>query len=464
MNARRSLAFLVLTLFMGAALAGCLGGPPKQEELKQAEIPKELNQREVQKKFEELAAKIPSNYSFPLQKLNGRKVVYVNGSIDASAAASIAGAESSGTDVNRMYIMKDIKDLIPEGQAVEITATLSWDGDPGKAANIYLAVDMPGWKVDRDYNKSNPGEWDWNRAVKKQIVNTVGAPGVKHQIGVKVENAKILPGQTIDYSIRLELKYVSNVLTPYYVYGLEVPQGASALLFHSVKAGGPEHIKAEFAVVDPDDNLAYYTKYDDINIPTETVLVPVKKPGEYLFYAYYMHGGFLEVKSDVPVPNNVVRLLTPKWDEVSLFTDQLKPGAAPHKFGTTVLGVVNLGTVESPVSQEGDRRVFTLKGPTFPLDVVGYATSEGTLAGDVYIDISTSKGVVYEYFRTLRYDSSDQGSVGFSEDYYDPLAPYCDACIIHMVKENILKGDYTMSVVINGFTGEIGYMTLTYKR
>ncbi|MBI4393398.1 MAG: hypothetical protein HY556_06345 [Euryarchaeota archaeon] len=456
MKSRRAVVVGVLAVFLVGTLSGCLGGPPSQEVQKQADIPKELNQREVQKKFEELAAKIPSNFSFPLQKLNTHKRTYINGTIDTSAMSAVAGTESSGTDVNRLYIWKDIKDLIPDGQPVEITAGLAWQGDPGKSATLHLAIEVPGTKVDRDYNKSNPGDWDWNLVVKKLVVDTVGAAGQNHRIGVKVENAKILPGQTLQYSIRLEMKYQPNVLTPYYLYALDVPQGASSLLFHSVKAGGPEHIKAEFVVLDPEDNLVYYTKYDDINIPTETVLVPIKKPGEYLFYAYYMQGGFLEVKADVPVPNNIARAIVPKWEKTMVFDGSPKPGMAPHKFGA------DGGTIDNPVVQEGDKRVFSLK--SFPLDVVGYASKEGTFAGDVYIKMSTSKGLVYEYYRTLRYDASEETSIGFSEDYYDPTGPYCDACFIHMVKENIIKGDYTMSVVVDGFNGEIGYMALNYKR
>lgn len=448
-------ASLMALLLLGSALSGCFGGPPPQaattENLDAEEISQEAEQR-----FEELTQVIPSNYTFPGQELLEPVTIWLNDTIDSTANAAIENpADDGGFQFQTLLKTTDFSAQIPVGQAVEVHVTLYWSGNPGQSVDLDIYTDLPGAKG--AYDPSQGQEMNWNRPVKRHVVNTVGVANQPHLIGVEVTNGRIAPGQTVPYTLQVQFDYAKDVLTPYHPWAFTVPEGATGIVLKSVKITGDEHIRSDFAIISPQDELVAYQEYDDIAIPTESVFIPLRQPGEYIFYAYSMVGGFLSLKADAPVPARQARFL-PLVDEVTVdFNQPLAPGIVGHNLVLGGTGTALDGTpVETPPAVGRTANTFTVD-QTFPLRVEGVFTEDQqAIAGDVQLIISNERGVVWNGVRSLRADlGGEQGSVGWSGDH----APW-----VHVDNSLLGKGTYTVEVTVDGYTGQLGHRLVTYQR
>lgn len=439
----RTAPVLVLALAL-PALAGCLGGsappPPETSNLDAAEITDEAQQQ-----FEELTQVIPSNYTFPGQELLESAVVWLNDTVDATANGAIEGpADDGGMNFQTVLKTTDFSAQVPPRQATEIHITLSWFGNPGQSADLDIYTDLPG--VTGAYDPSQGQEMNWNRPVKRLVVNTVGVENRPHLIGVQVTNGRIAPGQSVPYTLQIQFDYTKDVLTPHHPYAFTLPEGATGVVLRSAKVTGDEHLQAEFVIISPQDELVSYQLYDDIAIPTESVFIPLRQPGEYIFYAYRMVGGFLTLKADAPVPLREARVL-PLTEEVTM--DPIQP-VMPGVVGHSIVP----GTVETPSQAGGRAATFTVE-KAFPLRVEGVFGEGQSLAGDVELVIGNEKGVVWKGVRSLRADFGEQGSVGWTGDHPPFVA----------VDHSLLgKGSYYVDVTVNGYNGQLGHKVVTYER
>jgi hypothetical protein len=445
---------LVAMLLVLTAAAGCLGGA-KPEELKSENLqPKEIT-KEARDRFEELTQVIPSNYTFPGQAVLEPVFSWFNDTIDTQADTAL---ESPGDDggMNFTTFLKtiDVSKEVPVGQPVEIHITLFWSGNPGQSADLDIFTDLPGAHGARDPGTGQ--EMNWNIPVKRIVVDTIGVAGANHLIGVQATNGRILPGQAVPFSVQMEFRYARDVLTPYHPWAFTVPEGATGVVLHSEKITGDEHIQAAFSVIGPADDLVAYTEYDDIAIPTESVFIPLRQPGEYIFYAYYMVGGFLSIKADAPVPSRDVRTLPLVEESAVDFSNPLSPGLAEHNltFNTGTGAPIDGQSVATPYQEGSNAGTFTVES-TFPLRIHGFFAGSPALSGDAEVRIRNEQGIVYDAVRSLRADLGDQGSVGWTGDY----GPF-----VVVDYSKLGKGSYDVSVVSDAYTGQIGHTILSYER
>jgi predicted small lipoprotein YifL len=445
---RRALLAMVALALLGVSLAGCLGGAKQDLQPASTLKPKEIT-KEAEKRFEELTQVVPSNYTFPGQQLLESVVVWLNDTIDTAADTAVENPrDDGGMDFQTVLKTVDISRYLPPRQAAEVHVKLYWYGNAGSSADLDIFTDLPG--ATGAYDPSTPQDWNWNIPVKRAVFDTVGVEGQPALVGVQAANGKILPGSDIPFFLQVQIDYARDVLTPHNAYAFTVPEGATGIVLRSVKVTGDEHIQARFAIISPQDELVSFTEFDDIAIPTESVFVPLRAPGEYVFYAHTMTGGFLSLKADSPVPQREVRILPLKEERVVDFAGvPAAAGVVAHDFGD----VTGTGTNVSTPYTEGSKASFTLD--RFPLRVEGFFDSGGAaLAGDVEQRILGPKGLVYDAVRSARVDT-DAGSLGWSGDHG----------VFRTSDPSLLgKGGYTVSVVIDGYTGSIGHTILTYER
>jgi hypothetical protein len=207
-------------------------------------------------------------------------------------------------------------------------------------------------------------------------------------------------------------------------------------------------------MIDPNDEPVSFQEYDDIAIPTESVFIPLKQPGEYVFYAYRMVGGFLSLKADAPVPIRDVRILPLKEDHAVDFSNPAAPGVAQHDIQLRTGTPLDGSPISTPYQEGAKAGTFTVdKG--FPLRIWGEWLGGQTVAGDAEVRITNAKGIVFRSVHTVRADLGEQGSLGWSGDQ----RPWV------MSDPTLLgKGAYAVSVVSDGYTGQIGHAILTYDR
>lgn len=447
-------AFLVALLLVATAAAGCLGGA-KPETVQEANLkPKEITQ-DAEKRFEELTQVIPSNYTFAGQRLLDPIVAWFNDTIDSAADTGFESpSDDGGFNFTTIPKTMDVSQHIPVGQAVEIHITLWWSGNPGQSVDLDILTDLPG-SVGA-FDPSTGQEMNWNVPVKRLVVNTVGVAGQKPLIGVQATNGRIAPGQTVEFHLSMAFDYARDVLTPYHPWAFQVPDGATGIVLHSEKITGDEHIQAAFSIISPTDDLVQFVEYDDIAIPTESVFIPLRQPGEYIFYAYFMTGGFLSLKADAPVPVRDVRALALTEESAVDFNNPAAPGIVEHNLTVdTGLGSPADGLNVATPYQEGSNAGTFSVDKAFPLRVLGWFGGGQTVAGDAEVRISNDAGVVYDAVRGLRADFGDQGSIGWTGDH----APF-----VSTFPGRLHKGSFTVSVVSDGYTGQIGHTILSYDR
>lgn len=438
---KAALALLAAALL----LAGCFRGDAPTGTLdEQQKLADDILGDAGRDKLVDAAAILPKNYSFPQQKLLPPVTTVVKGAVAADANGGYeAERDEGGIDYNNKVAWTDITNLLPLGQPAELVVKLTWDASEANSADLDIALDVPGTRT--SYSATSE-TWNWNLAVKQAVVDTVGVEGEPARVGVQVGSATVSQG--FEWTLEVKATYAKDVLTPYHAWELDVPSGAGGLVLESEKAGGDEHVTAQFIVIDPEDNLVSFTDFNDLNIPTQSVFVPTSKTGKYVFYAYFMHGGFLRVKADAPLGEVNARAL-PLVTIEKVDVDGPAPGyAAKDVFnGSAAQGVM-------PKDDVGAQKVaFTPEGP-FPLRVEAFV--RGNVVGVAKITLRSPAGVVDSLTVMARY-ADERGSLGYTSDHREGA----DRQTAWM---NIQKGQWMADVVSDGAGVELGHVTLTYTR
>lgn len=436
---------LACLLLIAAPLAGCVGGDEKEGEDLSTSATDEIGE-EAQRRLRE-RVEVPKDYVIRGQRLLAETTAWLNGTIDFAANAAVEDRnDRGGNKYNSILVENDVSQYIPPGQPVEMQVTLYYFGGAGSTADVDLLVDVPGFAT--DWSGDNNDEMNWKGSVQRLTLNTVGVPGERHIVGVQAANGRTAPGSSLDYAVRVEVRYAKDALTPFVPYAIPVPANATGIILESVKAGGDEHVRAAFVVIDPDDELVGYYEYDDLAIPTESMFIPATVPGDYVFYAYRMEGGFLHARSDAPLAASAVRPLTRVVDRVVDHTGPA-PGSVERDLGC-VSGVC--APQKTPYA-EGTQTSFHVSG-AFPLDVSGFFDAKengGTVASEVRI--SSPKGLVFGLHRMARYDDA-RGSLGYTNDQGPELV---------VQRDNLAKGAYTVGIVNDGDL-DVGHVIVTYGR
>ena len=432
-------AVIVLALAVALpGLSGCLGlfGDEAEAALDDAALADVVGNATAAR-IEARAALVPRNYTFPDQRELPQVVVYKNGTVDAAALAAYEDRNDRGGNRYGVLVQADdYSGLIPAGQPVELSIKLSMAMQAGASADVDLYVDVPGTKT--DWDPSSQDEFNWKFTAKAMSVSTLGVPGARHDIGVAISNGRIAPGSSLSYTLRIEATYLKDVLTPHLPWALQVPPNATGLVFDAVKGDGPENVRAKFVVIGPDDEKVGIVDFNDLSV--STVFVPTKGPGEYVFYAWEMTGGFLEVQADVPVPDRLARPLALQETAVAL-------GAEPTP-GLPQRDWTHRGLVTPPVG--GSTASFAVTG-TFPLRVVPTIGEGATGAAEVRI--SSPAGLVSYLQRVARVDQGGN-SLGYTQDAFNQA--------FH--PEALQKGEYQVSFVNDSPNTPLGYVVLTYVR
>jgi hypothetical protein len=437
---------LALALALAVALlAGCLGKAPTTEVRSAAQQQADsLLGKEGQDKLADAATPASKAFLFPLQQLLPPANVTLKATVGPDSMGGYeAENDEGGIDYNTKVTMYDLAKYVPVGQAAEITVKLYWDASEANSADIDIVSDVPG------NHTSYSGESEtlnWNYAVKEMVLDTVGVQGEDMKVGVQVASAIVSKG--FEYRLDVGFVYPKDVLTPYHAWGLVVPQGANGIVFSSEKAGGDDHVTSQFLLLGPDDQPVAMVDYNDISIPTQSIFVPVKGPGEYVFYAHSMHGGFLRAKADVPVQDAVAR-------ELALVTKTVAdaasptPGVAGHDYmnGSAAGGVM-------PHDDAGGSTItFAPEGP-FPLEVTPYVKGQVTTMAK--IRLSSPLGVVAERTVIGRYQD-DRGTLGYTSDHEQTEDDWHDW-------SKLARGTWKAEVVDDAPSVEIGHVVLTYQR
>lgn len=435
---------LVAMLVVSLPLAGCFKRDDPNSALSgdQAKVD-DLLGKAGNDKLVDAAAIIPKNYSFGEQALLPPVKLAFSGTIGVDAVGGYeAERDEGGIDYNSKIEMFDISSGLPAGQAAEIVVKVFWDASEFNSGDIDLVIDMPGLKT--SYSPTSE-TWNWNYAVKTVVVNAVGVEGVPALVGVEISS--VLAQSGFDYKLDVSLTYVKDVLTPYHAWALDVPSTASGLIFESEKAGGDEHIEAQFILVDPEDQLVQFVDFNDINIPTQSVFIPTTKAGTYVFYAYSMHGGFLRVKADVPLVNAIARPLA-LVEKVVVDSAAPMPGIAGKDWlnATADSSALNTDTGATTVT-------FSPEG-AFPLRVTPYV--KGQFTSMAKITLSSPLGVVAQRTVVMRYED-ERGTLGYTSDHegtHDHVYSW----------KNIQRGSWKADIVNNNANVELGHIVTSYVR
>lgn len=438
---------LVLTIVLALALGGMAGCLKKADapaaDLEQQKADDILGQAGRQN-FVDAAAIIPKNYTFPGQDLLPPAIFEHVGEITTAANGAVeAEKDEGGFERNTFVEMQDISALMPPGQPVELVIDLVWDASEANSADLDIAVDVPGTKT--TYSPTSE-TFNWNLAVKTIVVNTVGVEGMPALVGVQAAGGVVSQG--FEYTLTVKATYVEDVLTPYHAWAFDLPADASGIIIESDKAGGEEHVAAQFVVIDPEDNLVAFVDFNDIDIPTESLFIPTSRAGTYVFYAYHMHGGFFRIKTDVPNQENGARQLALVETKV-VDSASPSPGVAGKDLfnGSAAQNTMPAADVNPTVIP------FTTEGG-FPLRVTGYITGPATTQAK--ITLKSPLGTVHTLTSILRAED-EGGSVGYTSQHEGSPNNQLDW-------KNIQRGSWTAEIVNTSPGVEIGHTVLTYTR
>lgn len=440
-------ARLVALLLVTLPLAGCFGfgdeidtaSVDREQEIADAILGDEGRQRLV-----DAADALPKNYSFPAQQLLPAVRLYLNGTVASAANGGYeAERDEGGVDYGNTIQWSDVSALLPPGQPAELVVKLTWDASEVNSADLDVAIDVPGTST--SYSPTSE-TWNWNLAVKQVVVNTVGVEGLPARIGVQVSSATVSSG--FAYALEVRATYAKDVLTPHHPWELDVPEGASGLIFESEKAGGDEHVAAQFVVVGPDDVLVAFVDFNDLDIPTQSVFVPTTKPGKHVFYAQEMRGGFLRAKADDRLTETQARPLALVQKAV---VDLAVP--APGVAGKDVMNGSDAEGLLPKDDASATKIAFTPEGP-FPLRVEAFV--RGQVVGMSKITLVSPLGPVDQKTVIARY-ADERGSIGYTSEHRggaDHVASW----------KNLQKGQWTAEVVNDSPGVELGHIVTTYAR
>lgn len=414
-----------------------------------------LNQsvgEETARQIEERSSGQFKNFTIPGQEALEGTVQWFNGSIGPgpTVASQEDRNDRSGTNYNTEIVKQDISDALPAGQPAEIRLKLWYLPGPGQSGDLDLYVNVPGEKT--EWAGDDCDAFSWKVCVQEKVVNTVGKDGAPAEVGVQVSNNRAFQG--MEYFLKMEVTYAKDVVTPAAPYAFDVPENATGLVIKSEKAGGGEHIVGELLVIGPDDELVEHVTYNDIAIPTESKLIPVSEPGEYIIYPLELHGGFLSVEADVPVDKDKLQ-----GRQLEMTTDTVEDASGPTNAG---VGCVPI-PIHDAAPRNGDCRNATWNGGgstafsvdgTFPLEVSAWINAEGSQNAnvDAEVRIKSPNGIVFFAQKFLQYEDGS-GTIGSSRDEINFESFY----------ENLAKGEYTIEYIIDG-SAAVGHTVKSYTR
>ncbi len=446
MNGHKTAIALLMVVML--PLSGCLGifGDDSDDEGADSSSVDPSVGNETARQIESRSSGQFQNYTIPGQQDLDTQVLWLNGTLSTGdgAAAWEDRNDRSGTSYNTPYITEDLADSLPEGQPAEISVKMWYFPGPGESADLDVYVDFPG--VQSDFSPSNCDEFSWKICVEERVVNTVGIADESSEVGVQVANGRVV-GE-MSYFMKVEIVYESNVVTPGQAYAFQAPEDATGLVVESEKAGGSQHVRTDFVVIGPDDELVEFVEYDDIAIPTESKLVSISEPGEYIVYPIEMEGGFLSVHANVPVP---AELRQGRVLELTKNTVADASSPAPGT-GETCIPVAGDACGQQIPWNGGDSSGFSIDG-TFPLEITTWINEGGPNANlDAQIKVTSENGLVHESKKFVQYED-ERGTIGSSRDEINTESNWA----------NLAKGDYTVDYVIDG-TGTVGHTVVTYQR
>ncbi len=447
MRTRKLLALAVIALLPMAGCIGLFGDDDEGDEEEAAAFGEEIGEETAAQIEGELQRQF-TNYTIPGQEELDRVVLWLNGTV--GPGESIASQEDrndrSGNNYNTEIISEDISEHIPPGQPAEIELKLWFFGQPGSSAQIDTYVNVPG--IETEWSGDDCDEFSWKICVQERTLSTIGVDGEPAEVGVQISNNRALI-EDLDYFYQVRITYADNVIAPYAPFAVNVPENATGLVFSSVKPNAG-HLTGEFIVIDPDDQLVDHVEYNDLALATESRLVNIDQPGEYIVYAQELTGGFLAVDSDVPVPPEQLeaRMLDTVTEDV-VIANNPSPGAG-------CVPVNPEGAVgdcdDQPMFAE-DTAQFNVEG-TFPLELHAWINDEGSpdANADTEVRIHSDSGMVYHAKKWAQYED-ERGTLGSTRDDLNFNAYW----------ENLALGSHTVEYVASG-TGEIGYTLITYER
>lgn len=431
---RASLPAVAVTgLLLCLLLAGCSGGGKKVEQ--QVVLPEEITQQDLERATT-LVSKFPTAFSFPGQEALAPLVHWINGTLaPGTGSTGVELPNDDGpVDYGAEVVVFDVADKVPVGQPVEVRLNLKWWGDPGRAADLDIWVDMPGTQGAVEplrYDESN----NWNIITKQRVVNAVHLEGQPFAVGLQVNNGRIFDASgSVPYVLSVEFHYVANVLPPGAPYALQVPANSTFLVIDTERVVGDEHVDVDFVLVGPDDKVVRAMHHNDIG--QETLSISVRGGGEYILYAHKMHGGFLRVESELPNERFEARLLATAVEERILYGN---PAPLP---GTYV--------EQSPASSNTFGATGELAvGPTFPLDIVPFIRSDAAVV-DAALNITSGSGWYATAYARTSYND-ERGRVGATP-------------VVRIDRSGLDAGPYTYGVVSNGVAATLGVQIITYVR
>ncbi len=443
---RKLIALAMIALLPFAGCLGIFGDDSPEDDQEASSLEDELGEEtaaaiegEVQRQF--------TNYTMPGQEDREDVILWLNGTVSAgeSSASQEDRNDRSGNKYNTVYRTEDISSHLPHGQPVEINLKLWFFSQPGSSSQIDTYVNVPG--TETDWSGGDCDEFSWKICVQERTVNTMGVEGEPAEVGVQVSNNRAV--QDLEYFYEVQISYADDVIGPGAPFAVDVPENTTGLVFGSVKPNAG-HMSGEFIVVGPDDQLVEYVAYDDLALATESRLVQVDEPGEYIVYAQELTGGFLSVDSDVPVPPEQLstRILDKTEESVSI-ANQPAPGAGCVPVNPE--GAV--GECQENAILGGDEAQFSVEG-AFPLELHIWINQEGQAAmnADSEVRLSSEQGLVYHAKKWMQYED-DSGTLGSTRDDIN----------FNEYWENLALGTYTAQYVSMG-TGEIGYTLISYER
>jgi hypothetical protein len=338
-------------------------------------------------------------------------------------------------DYGGQIVRFDLADKVPVGQPVEIRIGLKWWGDPGSSADLDIWVNIPGTK-----DAYNPGRYDeslnWNIINKVRVANGVRIEGQPFEIGIQVNNGRIVHPSGVKYSVTVDLYFAKDVVAPGVAYGINVPSNATGIIVQSVRLAGDEHLNSKFVVVDPDNRLAHYVEHNDIGV--ETLFLPVKKPGEYVIYVHSMYGGFLSLESEVPNPSSMARILP------LVVTNRVLHAGPDPSPGT----YIEQGATGGSTNTFGKQGSFSVDAG-FPLDIIPWIQSTGGEV-DAAINITSPVSWTATAFAQLHRED-ERGRIG-------------GLVKVRTDRDGLAMGSYRWGVVSNGPGISLGATVVSFTR
>lgn len=397
------LAVAAAALFLLAGLAGCLGdgktGRSEDDDVAPLQPVSEEERRELlrrerqfveagegEKKIEEAASDLPFNFSFPGQLELPEVLVHFNGSLAPTDGVSHEAPRDEGaTSVNPVYKTTEVTEHLPPGQPAEVSVTLFWKNDLGSSADLDIYVKLPGIETERSLQDQYL-KFGANFELATFSVVGDGQPAF---VGVQGSN-DVTALRPLEFQMRILFTYVSDVVGPRVPYLVNVPPEGRSLVFVSEKAAGEDHIEARLVLVGAAGEVLT-VEYNDVNIPDQQQAAVVG-PGEWVVFAYAMHGGFLRVKADAPLPQS--KALALATDEVvTVVADAVGASAWPAQ-----------GTAG-----------WDTDGGRVPL-LLWASVKNPSATKNVSLEVSNEKGRVLVYNRWARLDADGRTTVGYTDD------------------------------------------------